>query len=222
MNYVDFLLWVRGPAFQIATAIFIFGVSLRLLEILLLGRSPEYAAPRGSAFKGGIRTLLSRTLPEEGAFQRAPFTIITLIAGYTFHLGLFIILLLLVPHIIVFKDVLGFDWAGLPTSVIDAITVVTLLSLLILLINRLTQPVLRFLSTFHDYLAWALVFLPLLTGYMAYHHLINPYPLILGLHILSVEILMIAFPFTKLMHTFTLFIARWYNGAHAGHKGVQV
>lgn len=46
MNYVDFLLWVRGPAFQIATAIFIFGLSWRLLEILSLSRKPELAVVR--------------------------------------------------------------------------------------------------------------------------------------------------------------------------------
>jgi nitrate reductase gamma subunit len=32
---------------------------------------------------------------------------------------------------------------------------------------------------------------------------------------------MVVFPFTKLMHTFSLFIARYYNGAIAGYKGVQ-
>ena len=42
-----------------------------------------------------------------------------------------------------------------------------------------------------------------------------------ALHILSVELLMVLFPFTKLSHAFTLWIARWYNGAIAGYKGVQ-
>ncbi|BAP56757.1 hypothetical protein THII_2460 [Thioploca ingrica] len=218
MNYIEFLLWVRGPAFQIAIAVFVFGISLRLLEILLLGRSPEYAAPRGSAVRGGFRTLLTRTMSEESIFRRAPLLII---AGYVFHLGLFIVILLLVPHILVFKDLLGFSWSGLPTPIIDAVAVITLLALFILLIYRIKHPVLRFLSTSQDYFAWLITFLPLLTGYMAYHHMINPYPVILGLHILSVEILMVFFPFTKLMHAFTLVMARWYNGANAGHKGVQ-
>jgi nitrate reductase gamma subunit len=46
-------------------------------------------------------------------------------------------------------------------------------------------------------------------------------PMLIGIHILSVELLMILFPFTKLSHAFTLFLARWYNGAIAGYKGVQ-
>jgi nitrate reductase gamma subunit len=44
----------------------------------------------------------------------------------------------------------------------------------------------------------------------------------LALHILSVEILLIVLPFTKLFHVFTLFGSRWYNGKVNAHKGVPV
>ena len=63
--------------------------------------------------------------------------------------------------------------------------------------------------------------LPLLTGYLAFHRMLMPYQTMLGLHILSVELLLIVFPFTKLMHSFTVFFARWYNGAAFGRRGVQ-
>jgi nitrate reductase gamma subunit len=123
--------------------------------------------------------------------------------------------------VILIRELIGFGWPGLPSPVISITTVMTLLALLALLINRLTHPVQRFLSTFQDYLVWTLTFLPVLTGYMAFHHMLLPYPLMLAMHILSVELLMIVFPFTKLMHTFTTFMARWYTGFNAGHKGVQ-
>lgn len=104
---------------------------------------------------------------------------------------------------------------------IGIITIMTLLALIALLINRMRHPVLRFLSGFEDYFVWIVTFLPVLTGYMAFHHFFH-YPLMLALHILSVELLMIVFPFTKLMHTFTWFISRWYTGSRAAQKGVQV
>jgi len=44
--------------------------------------------------------------------------------------------------------------------------------------------------------------------------------MLLALHIMSVELLMIAFPFTKLSHAFTFLLARFYNGAVTGLKGV--
>jgi nitrate reductase gamma subunit len=63
--------------------------------------------------------------------------------------------------------------------------------------------------------------LPLVTGYLAFHRIGLAPPMLIALHILSVELLMVIFPFTKLMHAFTLFMARYYNGAIAGYKGVH-
>jgi len=219
MSGAEFLLWVRGPAFDIALAVFVFGIVLRFLEIFLLGRKTDLSAPRGSAMAGGIRAMFTRSLPaDKNTFKRSTFTIV---AGYIFHIGLLVAIFLFVPHIELFKAMFGFGWPGLPMPIVDFFTAMSLLALIAVLYNRLTNPVLKFLTTKEDYLVWLVTFVPLLTGYMAYHHLFFSYYWLLGMHILSVEILMIVFPFTKLMHTFTLFISRWYNGAVAGHKGVQ-
>jgi len=68
---------------------------------------------------------------------------------------------------------------------------------------------------------WFVTIAPLVTGYMAFHRIAMPGSTMIGIHILSVELLMVLLPFTKLMHTFTLFMARWYNGAISGYRGVQ-
>jgi len=214
----DLLLWVRGPGFDIALVVFTLGVITRLLEVLLLGRKVDYAVPRDGELGPGVRTLFSRTLPESGAFTRSPFTVL---GGYIWHIGFLLCLLLFVPHIELFHGTLGLRWPGLPSNLVDAAAAVTIVTLVAMLVSRLTHPVKRYLSGPEDYLTWLLTFLPMLTGYLAYHRMINPYPLVLGLHILSVELLMVVFPFTKLMHAFTFAIARWYNGAMAGRRGVQ-
>ena len=214
----DFLLWIRGPGFDIALAIFVIGVIIRLLEVLVLGRKPDLAEARGTEMGPGVRTVFSRTLPEAGSMKRSPFTVI---GGYIWHLGFLICLLLFVPHIELINATLGLRWPGLSNNLVDAVAAVTIVTLVAMLFSRLNHPVKRFLSGPEDYLTWLVTFLPLLTGYLAYHRMINPYPLVLGLHILSVEALMVIFPFTKLMHAFTFVIARWYNGAMAGRRGVQ-
>ena len=213
----DFLLWVRGPGLVIATVVLVFGVILRLVEIVGLGRRPDLARARGRRFTGW-GTILSRSLPRPEVFHRS---VLTYIGGYVFHLGFFIVLLFLAPHIRLLEGVFGFAWPALPTSVIDAVTVVTLVALVVVLVHRLADPVKRFLSTPGDYVAWALTFLPVFTGYLAYHHLLFRYETLLGLHILSVELLMVALPFTKLVHTVTLFVARWYTGEAYGRRGVS-
>ncbi len=219
MNYADFLLWVRGDAFYWALAIFIFGVTLRLLEIILIGRKANLAAKRGSGVASGVRTIFSRFIPNQAIFPRV---VTTVVAGYMFHIGFFIVLLFFAPHIALFESALGFSWSALPNAIIDFATIMAILGLIAILIHRLTNPVLRLLTTFGDWLAWFVTLLPLVTGFMAFHHLIEPYPLILAIHILSVELLLIVFPFTKLMHTFTLFFARYYTGENAGHRGVEI
>lgn len=219
MNEVDFLLWVKGPAFTAAVVIFIAGLALRLFEILSLGRKHNFAVAKGDPMKGGLREMWRRSLPADKAtFQRSMFTIV---AGYVFHIGLFVVIFLLAAHIALIKSILGFGWPNLATPVVDAFAVVTILALIAVLVHRLQHPVKRFLSTPSDYLVWAATFAPLLTGYMAYHHLLLSPQLILGIHILSVEFLLVIFPFTKLMHAFTLFLSRWYNGASMGMRGVK-
>lgn len=220
MTHMELLLWARGPAFDVALAIFVFGVAMRLLEIFLLGRKPDYSEAKASGMEGGLRTMITRSIPSKGKLA-APSYVFTLTAGYIFHIGFLLALFFGAAHIEMFGAILGFRWPSLPTPLIDFATVISIVALLGILVHRLTSPLLRFLSTFQDYLVWTLTLLPLLTGYLAYHHMLLPYTLMLALHILSVELLMVIFPFTKLMHAFTLFSSRWYNGAFAARKGVE-
>ncbi len=218
MTETEFLLWVRGPALQIATIVFVLGIVARILQMVMLGRKANLAEARGSALAGGLRTMVTRSVPDKGTFQRSTFTIVS---GYIFHIGLFVTIFLFAPHILLVDEVFGLSWPALPTPVVDATAVVTIITLLAVLIHRLKDPVMRFLSGFSDYLVWLVTFLPLLTGYIAFHRIGLSPTMLIALHILSVELLMVLFPFTKLMHTFSLFIARYYNGAIAGYKGVH-
>jgi nitrate reductase gamma subunit len=218
MSEIEFLSWVRGPGFQIATVILVAGVVIRILEILLLGRKANLAEAKGSEMASGLRTMVTRSFPDASTFKRSSFTIV---AGYIFHIGLFVTILFFAPHILLIKDVIGFGWPSMPTQIVDALTVVSIIALLAILAHRFNNKVLRFLTNKEDLLVWFVTIAPLVTGYMAFHRIAMPGSMMIGIHILSVELLMVLLPFTKLMHTFTLFLARWYNGAISGYRGVQ-
>ncbi len=143
------------------------------------------------------------------------------IAGYIFHIGFFIVLFFYDPHIEVFNDLLGISWPALPTGIITATALLTMIALLTLLAYRITDPVRRYLSDGQDYLIWVISFLPLITGYLAYQHMLLPYTQMLAYHLLSIELLMVLLPFTRLSHFITIFIARFYSGAESGRKGVS-
>ncbi len=219
MDEVLFLTWVRGTGLDFATGIFVLGTVWRLIEIYALGRRPDLAVPRHRAGASGLYTMFRRSVPPPGMFKRSP---VSYAAGYVFHLGLFIVVLLFAPHIKLIQSLTGLSWPSLPSQYIDATAVVTLATLLLVLVDRINNPVKRFLSTFGDYAAWALTFLPILTGYLAARHLLLPYTLMLALHILCVELLLVFLPFTKLIHVFTLWGSRWYNGDANARKGVPV
>jgi nitrate reductase gamma subunit len=215
---MEFLMFVKGPLFQAALIVFGLGLLVRLFEILVLGRAHNYAAPRGSGVAGGLRTMYKRFEPDPGTFKAAPFDVVV---GIVWHIGFIVALLLFIPHVELIKSTFGIGWPALPNPVVDAVTAITILGLLAALVHRLVHPVKRFLSTPEDYLIWGVTFLVMLTGWLAYHRMVNPYPLALGLHILAAEIFLVVLPFTKLSHIFTAFIARYYNGAIFGRKGVQ-
>lgn len=219
MNETDVLNWARGTGLQWAIAVFLMGVVVRFTEMWLLGRKPDLSAARASGTAAGWRTVFTRSIPIPGLMKSAG---LVFIGGYIFHLGFLITLLLFVPHITLFRGWLGFGWPALPPPVIALVAILSMAAMVALLVHRWVNPVRRFLSGFQDYFVWGVTFLPLLTGYLASHAPVVSYASTLAAHILSVELLLVVFPLTKLMHAFTFVLSRWYNGAIAGRKGVQV
>lgn len=219
MNSIALLQWARGTGLQVAVVIFLVGVVIRLVEMWMVGRKPDLAESRAGGAIGGWRTVFTRSKPAPGMMKHAALVII---GGYIFHLGFFITLLLFSPHIVFFQSVLGLSWPALPNSVIELTAILSIGALIALGVHRFFNPVRRFLSTFQDWLVWLVTLLPLLTGYLLLHHSMFTYTQMLAMHLLSIELLLVIFPFTKLMHAFTFIVSRWYTGAMAARKGVAV
>jgi nitrate reductase gamma subunit len=224
--------FARGPALMWAISIFIVGVLWRLVGILLLRTKKDLSEPRNTATWKGLRLIGLRSWPRKEFLEGTAFGEVM---GYTFHLGFLVALLFLVPHVLFFEDVfeglLGFDfsdvfgfrWPTLPTGVITFLSAVSLAALVAVLIHRLTNPVKRLISNFDDYFSWLLTAAPLATGMLAYAHAGGaPYQTLLGVHILCAEALMIWFPFSKLMHAFTIFAARGAQGMIFERKGASL
>lgn len=218
MNQQELLDFVRGSGLQIAAAVFVLGMVYRMLHLMLLGRKKNLAAPRGSGWQGGMHTIWHRSLPAVGLTSRGYFIVIT---GYVFHFGFLITLLFLNQHIDLLRTIFRFSWPALPPSLITIVAILTIAAMIALLVHRYTDPVKRLISDSQDYLTWLLTFLPLLTGIMLKQGIALGYQQLLIVHIVTLELLLIAIPFTKLAHMFTSFSARWYNGAISGFKGIQ-
>lgn len=216
MSLLDF---ARGPALHWALIIFAAGVLWRLVGTLLMARQPDLSEPRiKNTFWGGLRTVATRSLPAKPFEKSVRFGHI---AGYTWHIGYFVVLLLFTPHIAFLEGVVGFSWPGIPNDIVLVAGAVTLAVLIALLVRRMTHPVLRLISNADDYISWVATTLPLVMGLLAYAHIGLRYETMLALHLLSVELLMIWFPFGKLMHAVFVVPSRYQIGANYERRGVR-
>jgi nitrate reductase gamma subunit len=214
--------FARGPALQIALAVFAFGVCYRVFSLFLLWRTRDSSAGSNRqkpVALAAAREVIRRLWPQSAYKQR---TLFALINGYIFHLGLAIVVFTLLPHILFFRDLLGVSWPSLPNNVIYAVAVVTVASMVAALVMRFSNPVLRIISTFDDYFSWLATFLPVITGLIATSHLGARYETLMAIHLLSVALLLIWLPFGKLMHFAWVFVTRSQTGVQLSHRGAQL
>jgi hypothetical protein len=211
--------FARGPAMQVATLVLVAGMFWRLAGIFLLRRRVAHAAARNPfavRLLGGAVTIFTRAVPRRTFWPRVGAGVAL---SYVFHIGLFVILFGGAPHILVIHEIFGVAWPDLPKGVIVVASGITLASLILLLLRRLTHPVLKLLSTPDDYISWAIVFLPVATGILLSGETVASYGTLLALHILSIEALMIWLPFGKLMHVSLAFAGRFVLGYNFSRKG---
>ena len=211
-----FLELVEGPLWYVAAAVFVVGVALRLLDVFRSGVPGDLARPRGPGLGGALRTLVTRSWTAPGFTRGAAFH---LVAGYMFHIGLFVLLLFAAPHVDFIRDrILGFGWTPAPHWLFILAADLAFAGLILVWLRRVLHPVMRKISTLDDHLAVFLTFIAMFTGCMA---LFQSHDSLRAIHMLSVEILMIYFPFSRLMHAFTFAISRSYTGAAMARKGVN-
>lgn len=224
MDWTAILQFVRGPFFKISLLVFVGGMTYRLVRIVLLGWPRDRVEDRGSKLTGVVKTYLKGLLVlpflpwVKGTFARNP---LTYLAGGLFHLALLAVVVFGTPHMLVWKALLGFGWPTLPFPVTDWLAAIGLVSLILLLVNRLTHPVLRRISRGPVWISWLIVFLSFLTGYLMTHHLFFRYEVLFSLHMIAVNVLLIWIPFSRVSHFLFYFFSRTIHGAQAGKRAVN-
>ena len=216
---MDLLEFARGPALQVAAYILVAGSIWRFVGILMLKEKVDHSEPRKSTgLMSAFKVIYTRSFTAE-PFKKA--TLYPKMLAYVMHVGLFAVVFLFVPHIMFFEGFLGFDWPGIPNSVVYLFGVAAVVSGFALLVRRLTSPVLKLISNFDDYFSWLVTMMPLATGLLIPVRLGIRYETLLAIHILSVVLLMIWLPFGKLGHTFLVFITRGTTGIAFERRGAK-
>jgi len=134
------------------------------------------------------------------------------VVSMAFHVGLFLVPLVLPAHSVLLRQSIGVGLPTLPEPLLDKLTLVLLCIGAFFLLRRIVFPRVRALSTVRDYLVLLLVVAPFLTAYAAYHQWLA-YRTVVVLHMLAGELLIALIPFTKLGHMPFLIYSRFFLSA---------
>jgi len=212
---VSFLDFVEGPLWYFSAAVFVIGALWKVVGILRLGRKKDLSIPRSSAAGGALKSQFLHFIPHGGFTFR---TLYHLVAGYIFHIGLFILVLFAAPHVIFIQNnIFAAEWVTLPYWGFVVAAQFAFAGLILLWVRRISDPVMIKISDRDDHIGSWLTFVVMLTGCMALQESVDA---LRATHMLMVDLWLIYFPFSRLMHAFTFAFSRGYTGAFFGRRGI--
>lgn len=216
---MDLLQFATGPALKVALAVFVLGAAWRLAFLLRMKKRVDMSEGRGkNETFGGLWMIASRSINHGPVTKRIEAPIWN---AYLMHIVLFIVIFLASEHIELIRENFGFGWPALPALAIRAATIICLGTIAVAVYRRLRHPVLKLLSNFDDWFSLIVTGLPVLTGLIA-GLTAEQNDTLVAVHVLTFNLLLIWFPFGKLMHSFLIFGSRYSTGFAFTHKGARV
>ncbi len=199
----DWLDFVMGPLLRFSLALMLLGFMRQLLLWVVALYHARKASPETSvSLREALWRTIARLFPLEHLRSRSIYSLVSIV----FHLGIILVPLGYAGHIAYLRAGVGLGWPALDEPVIRVLTLGTICAALVLFLGRLLIRNLRRTSRFGDYIFPLLIAVPFISGYLLARPLSNPFPhdLILLVHVLSAEVIFIAFPFSKLSHSMLL------------------
>jgi nitrate reductase gamma subunit len=211
--------FASGPALNVAIAVFIAGAAWRLGFLLRMKKRVDLSDPRGgNETFGGLWMIASRSINHGPLTDRIKAPIAN---AYLMHLVLAIVIFAAGAHIELVEGKFGIGWPELPAMAIRIATIVLLATVAVTVYRRLRHPVLKLLSNFDDWFSLLVTALVVATGLVS-AMVEGTDDNLLALHVLSFDLLLIWFPFGKLMHAFLIFGSRYSTGVAFAHKGARL
>ncbi len=203
-NWIEF---AKGPLFALTFLFMVFGLGrhlvLQLDTLFRRKRSRLRHMPWGKMVKDSVGWALPVKHLVKGK-------VIFSNASFLFHIGVILVPLFLADHIVLWEAFLGINLPSIGPVFADILTIITIVTLLVLFMNRAFMRKMRAISRPSDY--WLLVFItiPFISGFLAAHPSMNPlsWEAMFLTHLLSAELLFVLIPFSKLSHIVLIFFDR--------------
>jgi nitrate reductase gamma subunit len=205
--------FVRGPLVWVAFLVFILGTAYQIYRFYRLSRPRERYRLRIPFGKPPKEPEEVSVEPELTWWQQLQLSVagrnpVMIAVTTAFHLALVLTPLFVLGHNVLLDIAWQASLPSLPEAVADGLTVAVLAGGLFFLLRRIFLARVRAISTTYDYLVLLIATAPFITGFLAYHHLFD-YDTVVLLHMLAGEIMLMAIPFTKLVHMPFYFINRF-------------
>ncbi len=209
--FIDFIM---GPMVWISVLVFLVGLAFKFFRIYAQMKQKENFVFSYLSLKYSLRSIGAWLIPffPKSTRNQPVFWGVT----YGFHILLFLVPLFLSAHAVLFDEAFAIPWPALNDSLADLFTVLVILALCFLGIRRMAVPEVKYLTSYKDYLLLAIVLLPFLTGFIAYHQAFA-YQWVVIVHILSGELMLMVIPFSRFSHMLTAPLTRAYTGSEFGN-----
>ncbi|HWR04370.1 MAG TPA: nitrate reductase [Humidesulfovibrio sp.] len=205
--------FVTGPLAWAAWGIFLLGSAWRLFSMYQLAKAKDASSIAFMDLGFSLRSIFNWLIPFNAlGWKKSPAMTV---GTFAFHACLIIAPIFLAAHVMLWDQFFGVSFITLPDNVADIMTLVVIGVCLYFAGRRIMQPEVRYITTGQDWLALAIVLLPFLTGFLAYHQAFN-YDLMVILHVLAGEAMLAAIPFTRLSHMVFAVFTRAYMGSEFG------
>lgn len=205
--------FITGPLMWVTVVLFLAGSAFRIGNMFFLVSRREPFIYTYFSLRYSLRSILHWILPF-GTTSWRMHPVMT-VATFAFHLCLLILPVFLTAHVVMVANAWEISWATLPDRVADVMTVIVVVCCLFFLGRRIYRKEVRYLTTASDYLLLSIAAAPFVTGFLAYHQVMD-YRLWVMLHILSGQLMLIAIPFTRLSHMLFAVFTRAYTASEFG------
>lgn len=214
--------FAKGPLFAVAFLIMILGLGRQVALQFYFLSVKKGRRLQGVAWNKIAKETLSWAIPVK---HMEPGTGLFTASSFLMHIGVLLVPLFLLDHIVLWEIFLGLNLPAIGPGAADFLALLTIACGIILLALRTFRARHRMVSRPMDYVLLILLLLPFVSGYLASHPAVNPFPwnVMMLTHLLSADLLLIAVPFTKLAHVVLFFFDRisavhWQLRPGAGDK----
>jgi nitrate reductase gamma subunit len=205
--------FVRGPLVWVAFIVCIVGSAYRIYTMISTVKKEKVVLPYLS-LKYSMRSILHWIIPF-GSVNWRRHPVITIVT-FLFHICLVFTPIFLLSHNILWHESWGISWWTLPEGTADIMTIIVISACIFFFFRRIISREVKFVTFGSDYIILAIAFAPFITGFLAYHQLLLPSRAMTILHILFGEVMLIAIPFSRIIHMLFGWFTRAYTGSEFG------